>query len=239
MLRLDRTLAELLAYVDDKVGLKNTLVVLSADHGAPEVPPLLNEYGIEAGYVEPDTWDKAAGIDNLKKKFGIGGELIQTFFPPYVYLNRKLIQEQGLDQAEVAMAVAREMMKFEGVSLALSSTALMNGQVADTDINRLILNSHNPRRSGDVFVVFEPNWFINDFDGLTVAVRHGSPSANTMPMVPRQSGPGMKPFGAAGQSKAKIKFAIPQIRIPIAFVFKEIWTTRELTARKMREQVNG
>ena len=35
--------------------------------------------------------------------------------------------------------------------------------------------SHNPRRSGDVFIVFEPNWFINDFDGLMVAITHGSP----------------------------------------------------------------
>ena len=24
-------------------------------------------------------------------------------------------------------------------------------------------------------IVFEPNWFINDFDGLTVASTHGSP----------------------------------------------------------------
>ena len=193
LLRLDRTLAELLAYVDDKVGLKHTLVVLSADHGAPEVPPLLNEYGIEAGYVEPDTWDKTAGINRLKKRFGIGGELIQTFFPPYVYLNRTLMQEQGVDQAEVERAVARELSKFEGVSLALSSTDLINGQVADTDINRLILNSHHPRRSGDVFLVFEPNWFINDFDGLTVAVTHGSPWRYDTYVPVIFAGAGLKP----------------------------------------------
>lgn len=193
LLRLDRTLAALLAYVDDKVGLKNTLVVLSADHGGPEVPPLLNEYGIEAGYVEPDSWDKAVGIENLKKQFGIGGELIQKFFQPYLYLNRQMIRDQGLDQAEVEMAVAREMMKFEGVSLALSSTALMNGQVADTDINRLILNSHNPRRSGDVFVVFKPNWFINDFDGLTVAATHGSPWRYDTYVPVIFAGAGLKP----------------------------------------------
>jgi hypothetical protein len=108
-------------------------------------------------------------------------------------LNRKLIQQKGLDQAEVEMAVAREMMKFEGVSLALSSTALMNGQVADTDINRLILNSHNPRRSGDVFVVFEPNWFINDFDGLTVAVTHGSPWRYDTYVPVIFAGSGLKP----------------------------------------------
>ncbi|MEJ2137797.1 MAG: alkaline phosphatase family protein, partial [Desulfofustis sp.] len=53
MLRLDRTLADLFAYVDEKVGLKNTLIVLSADHGTPEVPGYLNEFGIRAGYVDP------------------------------------------------------------------------------------------------------------------------------------------------------------------------------------------
>ncbi len=175
LLRLDRTLAELLLFVDDRVGLKNTLIVLSADHGGPEAPPLLNEYGIGAGYVEPDTWDKQAGIASLKKQFGIGQELIQAFNPPYVYLNRDVIRSREFDQAAVEVAVAEELMKFEGVSLALSTTALMNGRVADTDLNRLILNSHNPRRSGDIFVVFEPNWFINDFDGLIVATTHGSP----------------------------------------------------------------
>ena len=39
LLRLDRTLAELLSFVDKRVGLENTLVVLSADHGGPEPPP--------------------------------------------------------------------------------------------------------------------------------------------------------------------------------------------------------
>jgi len=193
LLRLDRTLAALLDYVDQKVGLSNTLIVLSADHGTPEAPPLLNEYGIEAGYVDYESWDKQAGITSLKEKFGIGQELIQTFFPPYVYLNREAIREQGLDQEEVERAVADEMMKFDGVSLAISSTALMDGSVADTDINRLILNSHNPRRSGDVFIVFEPHRFVNDFEGLTVAVTHGSPWRYDTYVPVIFAGAGLKP----------------------------------------------
>ena len=175
LLRLDRTLAELFALVDRKVGLKNTLIVLSADHGGPEVPGQLNEFGIEANYVNPDEWDKAAGIENLKKRFGIGGELIQKFFPPYVYLNREVIRERKLSQAEVEEAVAEEIMKLKGVAVAVSSTALMEGKVPDTAMTRSILNGHSLQRSGDVYVVFEPHWFINDFDGLTVASTHGSP----------------------------------------------------------------
>lgn len=175
LLRLDRTLAELLSFVDKKVGLKNTLIVLSADHGAPEPPPQANQYGIEAEYVSPETWDKQAGISNLKKQFGIGEELIMAFNAPYVYLNRQVIREQGLDQAAVEEAVAAEIIRFKGVSLAVSSTALMQGRIPDTPLIRSILNNHNPKRSGDIFIVFEPNWFINDFDGLTVSATHGSP----------------------------------------------------------------
>ena len=51
----------------------------------------------------------------------------------------------------------------------------MEGRVSDTNLTRAILNNHHPKRSGDVFVVFEPQRFINDFDGLTVAATHGSP----------------------------------------------------------------
>ena len=175
LLRLDRTLADLLAFVDAKVGLRNTLIVLSADHGGPEVPGSLNQFGIDAGYVDPASWDREAGIASLKQRFGIGSELIQKYFHPYVYLNRDVIRQRGLNQADVERAVADELMKFKGVAFAVSSTALMEGRVPDTGLIRAILNNHNPKRSGDIFVVFEPHWFINDFDGLTVASTHGSP----------------------------------------------------------------
>ncbi len=42
-------------------------------------------------------------------------------------------------------------------------------------LTRAVMNNFSPTRSGDVFVVFEPQWFINAFDGLTVASTHGSP----------------------------------------------------------------
>jgi len=173
--RLDRTLAGLLAYVDEHVGLENTVIVLSADHGGPEAPGSLAEIGIESGYVEPDKWDKSAGIAALKEQFGIGSELIRKFFHPYVYLDRDAIRAKGLNQAEVEKAVAVELEKLEGVAMAVSSTALMEGRVPDTELTRAVLANHHPKRSGDIFIVFEPHRFINDFDGMVVAATHGSP----------------------------------------------------------------
>jgi hypothetical protein len=52
---------------------------------------------------------------------------------------------------------------------------MAQGEFPDTPLLRSILNNYNPRRSGDIYLVFLPNWFINDFDGLAVAATHGSP----------------------------------------------------------------
>jgi arylsulfatase A-like enzyme len=130
LLRLDRTLADLLRFVDEQVGLERTLIVLSADHGAAEAPPYLNEYGINAKYVDPSVWDKAAGIEDLKKRFGIGSELIASYAHPYLYLDRETIAAKGLDQAELEAAVAAELLKFEGVALAVPSS--VDGTVVAT-----------------------------------------------------------------------------------------------------------
>jgi predicted AlkP superfamily pyrophosphatase or phosphodiesterase len=90
--RLDRTLAALFAYVDEKVGLDNTLIVLSADHGQPEIPGHLRELGIEhARHFDTDALDKTPAIAALKARFGIAEELIEAYYQPYVYLNRDLI----------------------------------------------------------------------------------------------------------------------------------------------------
>ena len=175
ILRLDRTLAELFRFVDAEIGLDKTLIVLSADHGGPEAPGYLKELGFEADYIDPKSFDKAGAIEKLKQRFGIGEELITTYYHPYVYLNRKVITEKRLNQAEVELAVAEELTRFDGVALAVSSSALRAGRVPDTPLMKSILRNYNATRSGDVYVVFEPNRFINDFDGLSVATTHGSP----------------------------------------------------------------
>ena len=48
VLQLDRTVADLLSFIDMAVGLEHTLVVLSADHGMAEMPEYMTELGLEA-----------------------------------------------------------------------------------------------------------------------------------------------------------------------------------------------
>ena len=175
LLRLDRTLSELFAFIDKHVGLKNTLIVLSADHGAAAVPAQLNAFGIDAQYFAPDKLDKEKAIENIKSKYGIAEELISGFNHPYIYLNNEIIRKHKLDVNEVSRAIAEELVKFKGVAYAVPSIDLVEGKIPDTRLYQQILRNFNPKRSGDIYLVLEPHWFVNDFDGLTVASTHGSP----------------------------------------------------------------
>ncbi|MDH3744351.1 MAG: alkaline phosphatase family protein [Acidobacteriota bacterium] len=193
LFRLDQTLAGLLAFVDEKVGLDHTLIVLSADHGGPEVPGYLTSLGLQADYVQPDSWNREPGIAALKAKFGIAEELIATYFHPYVYLDLELLAKKGLEPAVVASAVAAEVAKLDGVSAAVSSYDLAAGRVPDTPQMRSVLNNYHPKRSGDIFVVFEPHRFVGDMDGLRVASMHGSPWAYDTFVPIFFAGPGIRP----------------------------------------------
>ncbi len=175
LLRLDRTLADLFAFVDEEVGLENTLIVLSADHGAPEAPGYLSSIGIPTGYVSPDTWDKESAIARLKERFGIDGELLEGYHHPYVYLSSDVLDNPEIDLAELEAAVAEELTAFSDVAYAIPSTAIKRGAAPENALIRAVRNNYNTARSGNVYVIFKPGTFINDFDGLSAAVTHGSP----------------------------------------------------------------
>jgi predicted AlkP superfamily pyrophosphatase or phosphodiesterase len=175
ILRLDRTLADLLRFIDEKVGLDATLIVLSADHGNAEAPEYMAELGLGSKRLSPKKMDTAPAIEALKKRFGIGEELIETYFHPYIYLKREVLAEKGLDQREVEEAVAAEMMKFDGVALALSSTALREGGVPNAPLVQQIRRNFHPKRSGDVYVVQEPYWFLYEETPIPLCAIHGSP----------------------------------------------------------------
>lgn len=175
MLRLDRTLADLFKFVDEKVGLKNTLIVLCADHGVPEAPEYMAELGMAVDRLVPSKFDVEPGIAALKKRFGIGKELIKMYDHPYIYLDHQLIREKGLDLGEVERAVAEEMMKFDGIALAISGTDIKNGRLPEAPVIAQIRRNFHPKRSGDIYVLQEPYWYLYTDESLPLCTMHGTP----------------------------------------------------------------
>jgi len=174
LIRLDGTLAELFGFIDREVGLEHTLIVVSADHGGPEAPGYLREIQQDAEYVDADLVTADALNARLRKSLGVNTGLVQTYFHPYVYLDREKVAAAGLELATTQRALARVMMQLPEVAYAFAASDITRGQVKDSPIAAMVAANHQAKRSGDVYVVFRSQSFINDFDGLVVAATHGS-----------------------------------------------------------------
>ncbi|GEA51382.1 alkaline phosphatase family protein [Vibrio inusitatus NBRC 102082] len=176
LIRLDRTLKALFEDIEHHVGLDNTLIVLSADHGAPEASPVAASLGLKrAKYFDKKTLLTDNLKQRLKSEFGVGEEIFRLYAQPYVYLNHEVVKEKKINLSELQTMISEEAMKIEGVAYAVTSSDVATGRLANTHINRLVSNNYQPNRSGDVYLVFAPRTYINDMDGLTVASTHGSP----------------------------------------------------------------
>jgi predicted AlkP superfamily pyrophosphatase or phosphodiesterase len=169
IVQLDRTLAALFRHIDKRVGLKNTLIVLSADHGMSEMPEYMQELGFPAGRLYNEQVMVLA--ESLsEQRFGIKG-MVKTFFRPSLYLEHDVIIEAGLDPDTVAVELSTMLSAQQGIGMARATVDLLSGQHSGLAL-KMQRNSH-PRRSGDIYIAQAPYWFM--FEKGAVAAMHGSP----------------------------------------------------------------
>lgn len=167
-LRLDRTMARLLDYLDQNFGKDNVLLFLTADHAVAYVPDYLVSLGIPGG-----RFDSKAGIESLRTFLSekYGEDLVLAFSNYGVFLNHAVMDQKGLDHEAVQKEVARFMLSLHGVAGALTATALTNGQYTE-GIQARLQKGFNQKRSGDVYIWLEPHMTTG---GSSRGTTHGSP----------------------------------------------------------------
>jgi predicted AlkP superfamily pyrophosphatase or phosphodiesterase len=193
VLRVDRQIGTLLDYVDSRVGLQNTIVVFTADHGVAPVPEhaiFLNlpgrrsqraqflkivEDGLKARYGRKDR-PATDYLQTFTNREAIELGLINYNF----YLNREALRRDGIDLEECERVVGELAMQMPGAARYFTRTQLENNRVSSADpIARRVLNGFYPQRSGDVIVVFEPYNMVfgvpDDPTDTRSTTTHGSP----------------------------------------------------------------
>jgi predicted AlkP superfamily pyrophosphatase or phosphodiesterase len=154
-LRLDKDLGEFLRYLDKQVGKGNYLLFLSADHGVAQIPAFLKDHKIPAGSV-----DESAITDQLNKllkdKFKTDKLVIGTIYYQ-VYFDHNKMNEDRLNRD----AVFRETIGFlstrPGIARAIALDAL-NVSTLNSDIRNAVANGYYPGRSGDIQLIYLPQW---------------------------------------------------------------------------------
>ncbi|MBW2408755.1 MAG: alkaline phosphatase family protein, partial [Deltaproteobacteria bacterium] len=186
VVQLDRILADLFAFIDKTVGLKHTLVVLSADHGMADMPEYMTGLGFKAGRLEPDKIVAAA--NQTGQKLGVN-EVVRFFYRPYLYLDDKKIAAAKLNRVKVEQAVADALTDMDGIALAVAASRL---SAKDTSpLVELVRNNHHVSRSGDIYIMQDPYWFL--FDKGPVKAMHGSPWRYDTHVPIIFMGPGIRP----------------------------------------------
>ena len=127
------------------------------------------------GRLMSSNFDTEPVIRALKQRFGIGKTLIKMYQHPYIYLDHQVLQERGLKAAEVERGIAEELMKVDGIALAVSSSDLRSGRLPEAPIIQQVRRNFHPKRSGDVYVVQEPYWFLYSDESIPLCTMHGAP----------------------------------------------------------------
>jgi predicted AlkP superfamily pyrophosphatase or phosphodiesterase len=169
VLQLDRTLAGLFKFVDERVGMEYVLIVLSADHGMSEIPEYMSEQGMEAGRLTTDVVTTMAA-KAARDLFNLEN-LVKFYYRPFIYLDQEVLLAANLDRREVASALATRLTREEGIYLAITPEGAESAP--DSTLLARVRNNIHAVRSGDIYIVQDPYWF--NFDKGPVTAMHGSP----------------------------------------------------------------
>lgn len=189
LLRLDRTLAALFRLVDREVGLDNTLVVLTSDHGVAPIPESLAERGMQAGRIDPPRFMPQIN-SALRARFAARESLNLVFGKPAIYLDTAVLARLGLEIADVENAAAEELTRVPGVAFALTRSDLLAGRIPGSREAQRVATGFHPRRSGNVILVPEPFWYLDNVPDGNAAM-HGAPYSYDTHVPVVLAGPGV------------------------------------------------
>lgn len=189
MLHLDATLADLFGFIDEVVGLDETLVILSSDHGFDEIPEHQHELGLDAGRHYPEEFVETVNA-GLQERYGSDENFVITFWNPSLYLNLDTVEKLGLEVEEVERALAEEILKVPGVAYAVTRTDLLAGALTDTPILRKLQRAFHPELSGSVLIIQDQFWYLYP-NAEEFAAMHGSPYAYDTWVPVMMAGPGI------------------------------------------------
>lgn len=192
-LRSDRIVGDLLDFLDSKVGKNQYSVALSADHGIGPLPELSLQQGEPAGRVDPTVLSKDAD-KFLEQTFGKIGEepsrWIMDAAYPWIYLNRELIHEHGLEEAEVENALVHWIKQQPGFLTAYGRNQILRALPEDDAIGARVRRSFYADRSGDVEVVLKPYYLCTT---QLTGTHHGTPHSYDTHVPLLVFGPGILP----------------------------------------------
>lgn len=166
-LRLDKDLADFFTYLDTKIGKGQYLLFLTADHGVAQSVGFAEENKIPAGLSNTVAMQKLLN-DGLQKEFG-PGNYIASLINYQVFLNNEFIQSRKLNRDAIKKSVMENLLNDPGVERVVDLENLAGANLPQK-LAMMLVNGYNQKLSGDLQIIYRPQWF----EGFSRGTTHGS-----------------------------------------------------------------
>ena len=181
-LRTDQQIGTLLDFVNAKVGLQNTLVAFTSDHGVAPIPEHASALGLTGGRIGNSDIMNAAR-NAVRARFGRKDEakdstadyVSEPLMNGNIFFNTVALKRDGINREEMERVVLEAVLTVPGINRAFTRTQMETGSISTGDvIARRVLHGFHPRRSGDVILVQEPFKYFSE-GANPIPATHGSP----------------------------------------------------------------
>ncbi|MFQ6605134.1 MAG: alkaline phosphatase family protein [Fidelibacterota bacterium] len=171
LIKIDRYLSHFLMTVDQLVGLENTVIVLTADHGGLELPEFIRQTtGQRAGRIDGHARDNAVkrAYDRIDAKFGHHDFIVS--YGLGFYFDADMMEKENIDQDWISTVIREELVQVDGIEYVLNREDILNSTEKDTLLTRMKHFTH-PVKSPDLWIVQEKHWVYRNPYGTS----HGTP----------------------------------------------------------------
>lgn len=182
----DRLLGDFFKFLDAQIGMRNIVVVFTADHGVAPMPELNVQRRMPGGRISEKTIDSTIE-KTLSAKYG-EGKWIAGKTGASRYLNHALIQEKKLNYIDVLDTAAEALRAIPHMHRVYTRADLAKGAVPGDLMDRRVLAGFYYKRAADLTVVADP-YYLFEARGTS----HGMPFQYDAHIPVIFMGPGVKP----------------------------------------------
>ncbi len=160
-LRLDKYLMTFIQRVDELVGLKNAVFVLSSDHGVGPLPEYLRSIGIDSERMDRDDFKK-----RVKKIEAWSGNTIKYYGDGFYFPDEYI----GKQKADAFAMIADTFSDVKAIDTVLTRDEIY-ASLGNDSFSRRLRNMIHPEKSPDVIMVLKEYYSERSPLGVT----HGTP----------------------------------------------------------------
>lgn len=179
LVRLDRDIASIISAVEKGPGMANTLLFVAGTPAPSGGKRDEEKWGIPSGQFSPR---KAVSLLNLYLMALHGnGEWVTGYHNGFFFLNRTLIKERGMNDADLRREGAEFLSRMSGVSDVYTIDDIIARRAGDNP--SALHRNISPLHAGDLLVMINPGWEISDGEEYATP----GESATQLPVVRWQS----------------------------------------------------